>query len=62
MDISKIATFRQNKKFSQEELAEKSGVSRGIISQLETGKAKEVKLGTLRKIAKALDVKVTELL
>lgn len=52
----KIKDLRIARNMSQEELAEKSGVSRTIISFLETGKAVETKTGTLQKIAKALDV------
>jgi transcriptional regulator with XRE-family HTH domain len=52
----KIKDLRIARNMSQEELAEKSGVSRTIISFLETGKDVETKTGTLQKIAKALDV------
>ena len=52
----KIRELRRARKMSQAELAEKSGVSRTIISFLETGKSVETKTGTLQKIAEALDV------
>lgn len=59
--IYKIAEVRRSKGISQEELAIKSGVSRSIISNLETGAADVTTTGTLEKIASALEVKVTDL-
>lgn len=52
----KIKDLRIARNMSQEELAEKSGVSRTIISFLETGKPVQTKTGTLQKIATALGV------
>ena len=52
----KIKQFREEQGLSQDELAEKSGVSRMTITYLETGVTKDVKLGTLNKIAVGLDV------
>ncbi|AAL97909.1 hypothetical phage protein [Streptococcus pyogenes MGAS8232] len=43
---------------SQEELANKSGVSRTTISLIETDKSTTVKLSTLQKLAVALDVPI----
>jgi transcriptional regulator with XRE-family HTH domain len=45
---------------SQAGLAEKSGVSREYIARLELGQ-QDPTLGTMQKLAKALKVKVTEL-
>ena len=45
---------------SQAGLAEKSGVSREYIARLELGH-QDPTLGTMQKLAKALKVKVTEL-
>ena len=46
---------------TQEELSEKSGVSRSIISKLEQEKPVNMLTDTLSKIANALDVKVSSL-
>lgn len=46
---------------SQEDLSKKSGVSRTIISGLESGTVKETSTKTLRKIAVALDKKVSDI-
>lgn len=53
-----LQRLREEKNISQEELAEKSGVSRTTISLIETEKFTTVKLSTLQKIAAALNVPV----
>lgn len=58
----KIKEIRELKKMTQLELAEKSGVSRTTLSKLENNKNPEVMAGTLKAIAQALDVKVSDLL
>lgn len=57
----KIKECREEQGLSQEELAKKSGISRTIISGLETGAITTTTTGTLIKIAKALDRKVSEI-
>ena len=57
----KIKEIRTEKGVSQEELAEKSGVSRVIISGLETGERKNTTVKTLSDIAAALGVKVCDI-
>lgn len=59
LDIKRI---RKEKGISQEELAEKSGVSRPTISNLENNPDVVTTTDTLQKIALALDVKVSDLL
>lgn len=54
-----IREIRRQAKMSQAELAEKSGVSRAIISKLETNPDAVVKNITLSKIATALGVPVS---
>ena len=57
----KIKEYRLKKTMSQAELAEKSGVSRTIISGLESGSITTTTTETLLKIAKALDTKVADI-
>lgn len=56
-----LKEVRKEKEMSQQELAEKSSVSRIVISELETGKTEVVTNTTLEKIAKALNRKVTDI-
>lgn len=58
----KIRSYREQKKMTQEQLAEKSGVSRAILSGLETGTISTTTTKTLQKIANALEVKVSDIL
>jgi len=55
-----LKRLRADRKMSQAGLAEKSGVSREYIARLELGH-QDPTLGTMQKLAKALKVKVTEL-
>ncbi len=57
----KIKEFREMAGMSQKALAEKAGVARGIISQLETGKSEQTTIKTLQKIAKALNTTIDAL-
>lgn len=57
----KIKEFREELKMSQEELARKSGVSRTIISGLETGTISVTTTKTLLAIAEALGKKVSDI-
>lgn len=57
----KIKELREKQKISQEELATKSGVSRALISGLETGTVQETSTATLKKLATFFNVKVSEL-
>ena len=54
----KIKELRDAMKMTQEELAEKSGVSRGTISALENGIDRTTTSKTLVKLAQALDTTV----
>ena len=56
-----IRERRETLKMTQEELAKKSGVSRTIISGLESGTTEVTKITTLLKIANALDCKVKDI-
>lgn len=57
----RIKQFRNEKNISQEELARLSGVSRAIISGLESGSITTTTTSTLSKIANALGKKVSDL-
>lgn len=57
-----LKQLREERGLTQEELAEKSGVSRVTISMLEVGKQKVTKSTTLVSLADALGVSVTDLL
>lgn len=57
----RIKALREEKKMSQEDLAKKAGVSRTIISGLESGSIKETSTKTLRKIAQALEKNVSDI-
>lgn len=57
----KIKQCREEAGLSQEALSEKAGVSRTIISGLESGKITVTTTETLLKIANALDKNVSEI-
>jgi transcriptional regulator with XRE-family HTH domain len=57
----KIARFRKKAGLSQEDLADKSGLTQTTIGLLEVGK-RRVSLKTLQKIGSALGVKVKDIL
>ncbi len=56
-----LKSIRQERKLTQEELSNRSGVGRVTISRLETGELKETTAGTLTKLAHALDVSIDKL-
>lgn len=57
----KIREVRESQKMTQEELSEKSGVSRGTISALENGSVRTTTTKTLVKLARALNVSVDQI-
>ena len=57
----RIREMRKEKKMSQEELCKKAKISRGILSELETGKRTVTSTKTLSKIAEALECSVTDI-
>ena len=57
----RVKEIREEIGLSQENLAKKSGVSRTIISGLESGTIKETSTKTLSKIADALNKKVSDI-
>ena len=58
---NRLREIREQKGISQEELSEKSGVSRTTISELETEKKEVTTNITLEKIANALGEKVSNI-
>ena len=56
----RLSDIRQAKGLTQKELADKLGMSYSYLSKLESGKV-NVSLATLRKLAKALKVRVADL-
>lgn len=57
-----LKRIRMEKELTQLALAKRSRVAQGYISELEAGREKNPGIETLRKLAKALGVPVTELL
>lgn len=57
----RIREYRESKNMTQEELAEKSGVSRATISMIENNETRDVLTSTLFKLADALDTTVNNL-
>ncbi len=58
----RILFFRERKGFTQENLAEKVGLTQPAICQIERGKRQQLNLKQLGDIAMALDVSVPDLL
>lgn len=57
----RIKDVREGLKMTQEELAQKSGVSRGTISALENGTMRTTTTRTLAKLAEALNTTVDKI-
>lgn len=54
-----LKEYREKSGLSQDELAEMSGVSRAVISGLESGRVNVTTTNTMKKLADTLNVKVT---
>jgi transcriptional regulator with XRE-family HTH domain len=57
-----LKEIRTAKKMTQIELAEASGIKQATISDIETGDIKNPGIETIRKLAKALNVKIQKLI
>jgi len=57
-----IKRLRKQLKLSQEELAKKAGITYSTLIKIESGKNDNPTIKTLLKIAKALNVKIDDLL
>lgn len=60
--LNRLKEIRMSKGITQKWLSEKSGISRQRISQIEHDKSASVNSKTLRALADALGVKITDLL
>ena len=54
----KLKAIREAKGITQEELEQKSGISRQTISAIENNKVGDIKIGTLKALAQALETTV----
>lgn len=59
--MTKLEELRRKAGLSQEELAEKSGISRAVIVKIENSNTDRVLGRTIRKLAEALGVSMAEL-
>lgn len=59
--IYNLKTIREEKRMTQEELAEKSGISRVTICRIENGMQNDLKVGNLNKLAHALECSISDL-
>ena len=57
----RIATLREEQALTQSELAERARISPSTLSQIESGRVPRPHVGTIRKIARALDVEPQDL-
>lgn len=57
----RVRNLRTDRGWSQEELADRSGVNRSYMSRVELGKS-DVSLSVLHKIARTLGISLSELL
>ncbi|PIQ68882.1 MAG: DNA-binding protein [Candidatus Taylorbacteria bacterium CG11_big_fil_rev_8_21_14_0_20_46_11] len=58
--VKKLRKLRESKGLSQEKLARLADVANNTIVKIETGRNQNPTLDTLKKIAKALNVKVDD--
>jgi transcriptional regulator with XRE-family HTH domain len=56
-----LRSLRAGKSFTQEQLAERSGLTQPTISQLETGQRTSTTLATLQQLADGLECSVEDL-
>ena len=56
-----IKNMREKKRLTQDELAQRSGISRATISALENNSTAITTTETLKKIARALEVNVSDI-
>jgi transcriptional regulator with XRE-family HTH domain len=59
---NKLKRLRRSQGLTQRELSDSSGVAQSTIVHIEQGQSREPHPGTLRKLARALDVSIADLL
>jgi len=59
---AKIRALRTNKKITLPTLAERAGISKGLLSKIETDETSNPSVSTLYKIAEALELTIAEIL
>ena len=59
---TRVRELRRERGLTVNSLAEKSGVSRATIWKLEQSEVKNVSIGTMQKLAKALGVRTEDLI
>lgn len=57
-----LEAMRKRRNLNQRELSEKSGVPQPVISEIESGKKPNPRIGTLHKLARALKCTVDDLI
>ncbi len=57
----RIKEIRKKRKFTQEEVAEKSGIKYKYYQEMESSNPRDIKFSTLEKIAKGLGVPLSQL-
>lgn len=62
MHLKNLATLRKEKGFTQEGLARKADISFHTLVKIENGGIKNPRIDTVTKLAKALDVKLDDLI
>ena len=58
---NKLKEMRYHRMMSATELSRRSGVNRQTIWKIETGHTKDVRYGTMVKLAKALQMPITDI-
>jgi transcriptional regulator with XRE-family HTH domain len=58
----RIVELREAQLLRQSELAKRAGISPSTLSQIESGRVSHPHIGTLRKVARALDIEPAELM
>jgi len=61
MHLKNLAKIRKQKGWSQERLAQEAGISYNTLIKIERGGIKNPKIDTVVKLAKALHVKIDDL-